>query len=90
MKLCCPWTGDGKDISQFPVKVREITLRVMDGPDGEIRQLRQALCQQAQDDALAGAGIALDQGEAPLPDQSMFYPPAKVLDFGRDADRCNG
>ena len=55
----------GKDISQFPVKVREIALWVMDGSDGQIRQLRQALRQQAQDHALVGAGIALDQGEAP-------------------------
>jgi hypothetical protein len=63
---------------------------VMDGTNGQVWQPGQTLRQQAQDDALAGAGIALDQGEAPLPDQSMFYPPAKVLDFGRDADRCNG
>ncbi|CDQ09482.1 hypothetical protein AFERRI_30128 [Acidithiobacillus ferrivorans] len=81
--------GDGKDISQFPVKVSEIALWVMDGSDGQVRQLRQALGQQAQYHALAGAGIALDQGEAPFPDQGMLDPPAEVLDLWRDVDRIN-
>jgi hypothetical protein len=55
--------------------------------DGQIGQPGQALGQHAQGDTFSGAGVTLDQGEAPLAHQGLFDAPAEVLQLRRDEQR---
>ena len=58
-----------------------------DGADRDLGQLAEALVEQAQHRALAGAGIPGDQSEAPFLDKTLFDTPVKVFDPGRDIQR---
>ncbi len=64
-----------------------ITVRVIDGADGNIGDLLKVFGQQTQDDALAVARIAVDHGEAALANLCVLDAPAEVLDLGRHVDR---
>jgi hypothetical protein len=72
--------GDAEEVAHLAVEVGQLALRMMDGDDGEIGQPCQAFRGQAQDHALAGAGVAVDHGEAGFADQAVFDAPVKVLD----------
>jgi hypothetical protein len=74
--------GDAEQVAELAVKVAQVALRVMDDADGEVGQAREALGEHPHDDALAGAWIAMHQGEASLSQMSLFDAPAEVLDFG--------
>ncbi len=78
---------DAEEITEFAVEVGQIALWMGQHTDGQIGESGQALGQQAQGDTLAGAGIALDHGEAALTHQGLFDPPAEVLQLRRDAQR---
>ena len=58
-----------------------------DGADADVGQPCQPLGQQAQDDTLAGAGVAVDQGETALADLRMLDTPAELLDARRHKQR---
>src|ERR1700676_4601879 len=79
--------GDREDIAEFAIKIAQVALRMMDDADREVRQASEALGEQSHDDALAGTGVTMDQGEAPLAQVRLFDAPAEVLDFGRHIER---
>ena len=82
--------GNCEHLAHFAIEVREITLGVIDDADGDVGRARQALGEQAQDDAFAAAGFAVDHGEAALADLGVFDAPAETLDLRRYVDRSGG
>ena len=64
--------ADGEDIAQFAVEVGQVALRVADHADGQVVAAGQAVGEHAQGDAFAGAGFAVDQGEAALAHQGVL------------------
>src|SRR5581483_1231848 len=81
--------GDAEDVPELTVEVAEVALRMVDDPDREIRQARETLSQDAHDDALAGTGIAVHEGEAALAQVSLLDAPAEALDLGRHVERLD-
>jgi hypothetical protein len=60
---------DVEQVAKLPVEVAGAALRVFEGPDGtRSRRPRKPLGQQAQRDALAGAGVTGDEREAAVGD----------------------
>ena len=74
--------GDAEEISELTIEVAQIALRMMDNTDRKIRQARETLSQDAHDHVLAGTGIAVHEGEAPLTQVCLLDAPAEVLDLG--------
>ena len=72
------------------IKIIQITLGVIDDTDGDVRQFFKALSEQAQDDALATARVAMNHGETTFANLRMLNAPAKILDFGGDVNRLGG
>ena len=77
----------GEDIAQFAIEIIQIALRVIDCANGDIRQFFEAFGEQAQDDALAAARIAVNHGKAAFANLRMFNAPAEVLNLRRHIDR---
>ena len=63
--------GDGEEISQLAVEVHGAALGMLDGADEDIGQRAQALGEQTQGDALSGAGVAGEHGEAAVGDAEL-------------------
>ena len=80
---------DGEEVGELAVEIHGSALRVLDGADGDVRQLSQALAEQAQGDALAGAWVAGDHDEAAVGDADLDAPNEGV-DLGRDVQRVEG
>jgi len=76
-----------EDIAQLPIEIGQRTLRMRNHTDRDVGQARQALGQETQDHALAGARIAMDHRKAALANQRLFNAPAEVLDTRRNKDR---
>ena len=72
----------GEQVTEFTIEVGEAALRVGDGADVDIRQSAQAFGKQAQDGALAGAGVAVNEREAAFADLRVFDTPAELFDAG--------
>jgi hypothetical protein len=77
---------DAKHFSQLAIEVAQVALRVIEYPDGEVRLAFKAVGQRAQHDALAGAGISLDQGEAAFADMDVLDTPEEVVDLRREVE----
>ena len=58
--------------------------------DGQIGALGQPVGEHAQSDAFAGAGVAVDQGEAALAHLGLLDAPAEVLQLRCDEQRFGG
>ena len=71
--------GDAKQFAQFAVEVGEIALRMVERDHGQVGHALETLGEQAHDDTLAGARVALDQGEAALAHQVVLDAPEEVL-----------
>jgi hypothetical protein len=76
-------------MTQFTVKVRQLSLGPGQSANGEIAQVGEPLGEQAQGGAFAGARVAHGQGEATFANL-LFDPPAKAFDGGRDPEGRSG
>ena len=81
---------DAEQLAQFAVEVGEVALRMVECGDGDVGKPLEALAEQAQRDALAGAGIAMDQGETALAHVLVLDTPEEVLDRSGDAQGFSG
>ena len=82
--------GDAEEIAELAVEVGHGTLRMRERADGEVAHLGEPLGEQAQHDALAGAGLAGDEREAALAHVALLDAPAEGLDLGRREQRLGG
>jgi hypothetical protein len=79
--------GDGEDVAEFAIEVAQVALRMVDDADGQIRQARETLSEQAHDHAFATARLAVDQRKAALAQVRLLDTPAEVLDLRRHVER---
>src|SRR5580692_11358102 len=63
--------GYGEEVSKLAVEVHRAALGMLDGADEDIGQSAKALGEQAQGDALSGAGIAGEHSEAAVGDAEL-------------------
>ena len=80
---------DAEEVAELAVEVAGAALGVLDGADDDVGQGAEPLGEQAQDDALAGAGVAGDHGEAAVGDAELDAAEEGV-DGGRDVERLGG
>jgi len=73
---------DGEAVAQLPVEVGQVALRVIERPHAHAGEFGQALGQQAQCDALAGARIAVDPGKSPSRIWAFSMRQQKFSSFG--------
>lgn len=69
----------GEQLAELAVEIREAALGVVDGADGEVRQPGEALGEQAQHHAFAGARFAVDHRKAAFADLRLLDAPQEVL-----------
>jgi hypothetical protein len=81
---------DAEQLAQFAVEVGEVALRMVERGHGDVGKPLEALGEQAQSDTLAGAGIAMDQGETALAHVLVLDTPQEVLDRSGDAQSFSG
>jgi len=72
----------GEQVAELAVEVGEVDAGVGECGDGEVGEPGEAGGEQAQGDALAGAGGAGDEREAALAGVGVLHAPAEVLDGG--------
>ena len=82
--------SDGEQFAHLAVEIGEIALRVTEHGHGHIGQAFEARGEQPQHHALAGAGIAMNEGEAALAHMGLFDAPEEVLDLRRHEQRFGG
>ena len=58
--------GDAEEISELTIEVAQVALRMMDDADRQIGQPRKALGEHSHDNTLSGAGVAMNEREAPF------------------------
>ena len=80
---------DAEEVSELAVEVHGAALGVLDGADEDVGQGAKALGEQAQGDALAGARIAGEHGEAAVGDAELDAPD-EAVDGGRGEERLVG
>jgi hypothetical protein len=77
--------GDGEDVTELAIEVHGAALRVLEGANDDVGQSAKALSEQAKDDALAGARVSRDHGEAAIGD-AEFDAPEVAVDGGGDEE----
>ena len=80
---------DAEEVSELAVEVHGAALGVLDGADEDVGQRAKPLGEQSQGDALAGAGIAGEHGEAAVGDAELDAP-EEAVDGGRGEERVDG
>jgi len=78
---------DAEELAHLAVEVGDVALGVGESADRDLAQGFEALGQDAQHHALAGAGVAGDQREAAFAHQALLDAPAEALDLGQGAQR---
>ena len=78
--------GDGEEVSELAVEVHGAALGVLDGADEDIGQRAKSLGEQTQGDALSGAGVAGEHGEAAVGDTELDAP-NEAVDGGCGEER---
>ncbi len=77
---------DSEQVSELAVEVHSPRLGMLDGADHDVTQRLQALREQTEDDALAGAGVSADHDVATIGDAELDAAQEGV-DRGRGVER---
>jgi hypothetical protein len=80
---------DTEEISELAIEVHGARLRVLDGPDDDIAHGLETFVQEAQGDALAGAGIACDHDVAAVGD-AVLDAPEECVEGGGGEEGLDG
>ena len=80
---------DAEEVAELAVEVDGAALGVLDGADDDVGQGAEPLGEQAQGDALSGAGVAGEHGEAAVGDAELDAA-EEAVDGGRGEEGVGG
>jgi hypothetical protein len=79
-----------EQLAELAVEIPEAALRMIDGADGEIRESGEALGEQTQHHAFAGARFAVDHRKAAFADPYLLDAPQELLHARGDVEGLDG